>query len=79
MKEPVSLTLEILREIREDVRKIDRLDAKVDGMYAGLSAQIESLREVISGESVLGRYAAADVDRRLESLEKRVSTLEEQH
>lgn len=76
MKEPVSLTLEILREIREDVRKVD---AKVDSSYAGLSAQIESLREVISGESVLGRYAAADVDRRLESLEKRVSTLEEQH
>jgi chaperonin cofactor prefoldin len=30
----------------------------------------------VIGESVLGRYAAAEVEERLEALEKRLSTLE---
>ena len=35
--------------------------------------------EFMSGESVLGRYAAANVDERPEALEKRVAALEESH
>jgi hypothetical protein len=34
------------------------------------------LRDFASGESVLGRYAAAKVDERLDALERRVAALE---
>jgi polyhydroxyalkanoate synthesis regulator phasin len=38
---------------------------------------MDSLRQAAFGESVLGRYAAAEVEERLETLEKRVTALEE--
>lgn len=37
---------------------------------------MESLRQAINGESVLGRYAASEVEVRFEALEPRVAKLE---
>ena len=64
----------LLREIREQVRTIDR---KIDRNQVELKDSIEGLRRFTAGESVLGRYAAGEVDERLDALERRISALEE--
>jgi polyhydroxyalkanoate synthesis regulator phasin len=74
MAESENFTLRLLQEMRGDIRG---LDAKLDKNHAELVSQIRNLTEFISGESVLGRYAAASVEKRLESLEERVTSLEE--
>lgn len=65
--EPQNMSL--LREIRskqaEHDRRFDAVDKKLD-----------SPRQAINGGSVLGRYAAAEVEERLEAIEKRLSVLE---
>jgi polyhydroxyalkanoate synthesis regulator phasin len=73
MAEPESHTLHLLREIRAELHGF-RSETRKD--MDDLKARIEGLREFAVGESVLGRYAAANVDERLEALEKRVSALE---
>jgi polyhydroxyalkanoate synthesis regulator phasin len=67
-------TIHILRELRTAIKA---LDDKVDHGFADTRSRMESLRQAINGESVLGRYAASEVDERLEALEQRVSKLEE--
>jgi hypothetical protein len=66
-------TIHILRELRAAIKA---LDDKVDRGFADTRSRMESLRQAINGESVLGRYAASEVEERLESLEDRVSKLE---
>jgi hypothetical protein len=66
MKEPENLTLRLIREIREDVRKIDTVDAKVDRLRSDFLSEIRGIRKYIASETILGRYAAVDVDRRLD-------------
>ena len=78
-------TIHILRELRAAIKalddKVDRsisaLDEKVDRGFADTRSRMENLRQAINGESVLGRYAASEVDERLDALEQRVSKLEE--
>ncbi len=65
--------IHILRELRAAIKA---LDDKVDRGFADTRSCMESLRQAINGESVLGRYAASEVEERLESLEDRVSKLE---
>jgi hypothetical protein len=69
MPEPDNLTLAPLRELRSE---LDRQDKARDG----LERRFENVRQAVIGESVLGRYAAAEVEERLEKLEQRVSALE---
>jgi len=80
MAEPENHTLHLLRELRDDVKALDgsinALDRKVDRNHEELKEHIDSLREVMAGESVLGRYATAGFDDRLTALERRVSALE---
>jgi polyhydroxyalkanoate synthesis regulator phasin len=66
-------TIHVLRELRAAIKS---LDDKVDRGFADTRSRMESLRQAINGESVLGRYAASEVEERLESLEDRVSKLE---
>jgi hypothetical protein len=85
MAEPVNHTLHVLREFREEFREFvaktdksfDTLDKKVDRNHAELKERIENLRQAAFGESVLGRYAAAEVEERLSAIESRLSTLEQ--
>ena len=81
MAEPENHTLRLLREIRTVMEsmngKMDTMNNKMDRNYDDLAQRIESLRKVAFGESVLGRYAAAEVEERLDALERRVATLEQ--
>ena len=69
MPEPDNLTLALLRELRSE---LDRQDKARDA----LERRFDNVRQAVIGESVLGRYAAAEVEERLEKLEQRVSALE---
>jgi hypothetical protein len=74
MAEPENHTLQLLREIRAELHGF-RSETRKD--MDDLKIRISDLREFAAGESVLGRYAAGNVDGRLDALEKRVSALEE--
>jgi hypothetical protein len=84
MAEPIDHTLVLLREIRSAVtaldNKVDRihadLDGKIDQNHEDLTKRIETLRRAWYGESVLGRYAAAEVEGRLTEIENRLTALE---
>ena len=86
MAEPVSHTLHVLREFREEFRefasKTDKcfntLEKKIDRNHEELKQRIENLRQAAFGESILGRYAAAEVEERLSAIESRLSALEQQ-
>jgi polyhydroxyalkanoate synthesis regulator phasin len=74
MDEPENHTLRLLREIGAELQSF-RTGSRQD--MDDLKERIESSRRFAVGESVLGRYAAAEVDERLDALEKRISALEE--
>jgi uncharacterized small protein (DUF1192 family) len=84
MAEPENHTLRLLREIRGAIGALDGkfddkialLDSKIDRNQEELQKRIDSLRQAMLGESVLGRYATAEFDERLAALEQRVSALE---
>ncbi len=38
---------------------------------------MDNIRQALNGESVLGRHAAAEVEQRLDAIEKRLADLEE--
>ena len=73
-------TIPVLHELRAAIKslegKVDTLDGKVDRGFDDVRSRMDSLRQAINGESVLGRYAASEVEERLEALESRVSKLE---
>jgi len=79
MAEPINHTLRLLQEIRSVIdnkfnsleNKFDALNAKVDRNHEDLTKRIENLRQAFLGESVLGRYAAAEVEGRLTQIENR--------
>ena len=80
MADPENRTLDILRDIRAAIKTVDQkferrfeaTDAKLDD----LRSRLDNVRQAITGQSVLGRYAAAEVEERLEALDKRVAALE---
>ncbi len=80
MAEPENQTLRVLRDIRNAIKAMDgrikALDLKVDRNHVDLGTRIDNIRQAAFGESVLGRYAAAEVEERLEAMEKRIKTLE---
>jgi polyhydroxyalkanoate synthesis regulator phasin len=80
MAEPENQTLRILRDIREAIKGMEK---KFDKRFESLekkaddhSARMDNIRQALNGESILGRYAVAEVDERLAALEKRVKALE---
>lgn len=80
MAEPDSHAPHLLREIRAAIQALDtrteRVETKVDLNHAEVTERLDRLRQAISGESVLGRYAAAEVEERLAAIEQRLSLLE---
>jgi thymidine phosphorylase len=78
MAEPENHTFGLLREIRAAIKDMDtKLTAKIDGNHQEVTEQLDSLKRFAVGESVLGRYATAAFDQRLEAIEKRVEALEQ--
>jgi len=73
MAEPENHTLRLLREIRAAIKAMDN---KIAGNQQELTERLDSLKRLAMGESVLGRYATAEFDERLEAIEKRVAALE---
>ena len=73
MADPENQALHVLRDIRAAIKALDQ---KIDRIQIDLSGRLDGVRQGMAGESVLGRYAAAEVDERLDSLEKRVAALE---
>jgi hypothetical protein len=63
----------VLREIRAAIQALDK---KIDANHQDVTERFKSLHQAINGESVLGRYAAAEVEERLTDIEKRLSVLE---
>ena len=80
MAEPTDMILPLLREMRTEMKdrfdNIDRKLAQHDEQFEKIERRFGNIREAINGESVLGRYAAAEVEERLEAIEKRLATLE---
>jgi hypothetical protein len=81
MAEPENQTLHILREIRTALQGLDRKTTSgfeaIDARFGKVEARLGNIWQALNGESILGRYAVADVEQRLESLEKRLNALEE--
>lgn len=80
MAEPGNQTLRLLRDIREAIRtvdaKVDGVDGKLEARFGQLKGRLDNIWQALNGESILGRYAVAEVDDRLEAIEKRLSDLE---
>ena len=73
MAEPDNLVPVLLRELRADM---DQRFAQADTRFDRLEKRLENVRQAAIGESVLGRYAASEVEERLERIDKRLAALE---
>ena len=86
MSEPENHTLRLLRELRDNIQGMEkRLDSKFDAVSATvgrnheeLKKRLDSLQKALIGESILGRYATAEFEERLNAIERRVFDLEQQ-
>jgi len=71
--------LHILRDLRKAIKSldggIDAVDGKVDHGSADLRSRMDGPPQAINGESVPGRYAASEVEERLEAPRLRISKL----
>lgn len=80
MVEPQDMILPPLREMRAEMQAgFERIDRKLeqhDERFDKLERRVGNPREAVTGESVLGRYAAAEVEEGLEAIEKRLNALE---
>ncbi|SDN07071.1 hypothetical protein SAMN05216360_105272 [Methylobacterium phyllostachyos] len=80
MAEPQDMIVPLLREIRAEMsagfERVDRKLEEHDARFDKLERRFDNLREAVNGESVLGRYAAAEVEERLEAIERRLAALE---
>ncbi|KAA5599867.1 hypothetical protein [Blastochloris sulfoviridis] len=80
MAEPDNLVLSLLREMRGDMSSMRAEMAagfkSVESGIADLEKRIDSVKQAAFGESVLGRYAAAEVEDRLAEIERRLAALE---
>jgi len=70
MVDPESHTLRLLREFRQEFKEFHK---EFSEFRADTDARFDELTKLFAGKSVLGRYAAADVDQRLQALEKRAA------
>ena len=76
MSEPNDLTLRTLIELREAMKSgFDRMDER----FTKLETRLESVKKAAFGESLVGRYMAAEVEERIEALEQRLAALEGKH
>ena len=73
MADPENQTLHLLRELRQKFKDFRK---EFSAFRVNTNERFDELARLFAGETVLGRYAAADVDKRLQVPEKRVSKLE---
>jgi hypothetical protein len=74
MSEPDNHALRLLKKLRDEMREefaqVDRRYEAVDRRFDGLEQRLGGVTQAAFGESVLGRYAVADVETRLLKLEE---------
>jgi hypothetical protein len=73
MAEPENHTLRLLREFREEFREFR---SEFTAFRDLTDERLTELARLFAGETVLGRYAAAEVEQRLSAVEKRLAALE---
>ena len=73
MADPDNQTLRLLRGLRAGQKALDH---KIDHVHDDLGQRIKNLQQAMIGESVLGRYATAEFEERLDAIEKRLTVLE---
>ncbi|TCK28785.1 hypothetical protein EV667_2798 [Ancylobacter aquaticus] len=83
MSEPDNFILQLLREIRAEIAntKTEVTESRKETRegFEAVNKKIESLKQAMHGESVLGRYATAEFEDRIEAIEKRLESLEKGH
>ncbi|WP_419830211.1 hypothetical protein [Methylobacterium sp.] len=83
MAEPQDSVLPIRRGIRTDIRDRRRNAARAFTVVNRRLDQIErrsgNLQAAVDGESLLGRYAAAEVEERVDAIETRPAALGKAH
>jgi hypothetical protein len=73
MAEPESHTLRLLQEFRPEFAEYRK---EFKDFREHTDERFDELTRLFAGESVLGRYAAAEVEKRLTGVEARMSTFE---
>lgn len=73
MAEPENQMLRLLREFRAEFRAFSESTNK---NFDAVRKRTDNIVQALNGESILGRYAVAEVDDRLAAIEKRLSALE---
>lgn len=76
MSEPDNFILTLPREIRAEMKEGFEGNAR---RFDVIEAKIESLKQAMHGEPMLGRYATAEFEDRIEAIEKRLDKLEKGH
>ncbi|MEE7504059.1 hypothetical protein [Methylobacterium mesophilicum] len=80
MAEPQDMIVPLLREMRTEMQTnfadVRQQFEAVNARFDKFERRFDNLREAVNGESVLGRYAAAEVEGRLDAIEKRLAALE---
>jgi hypothetical protein len=71
--DPENHTLHLLREFRQEFREFHK---EFEQFRGTTDERFDELARLFAGESVIGRYAAANVDKRLQALERRLAKLE---
>lgn len=69
MAEPTDLVLIQLRELRAEL-------ARQDTLHQGLTKRQTDMSRALTGETLLARYAVAEVEERLQAIESRLALLE---
>lgn len=74
------MMLALLREIRQhlDTRfdKVESRLANLEASHSALNKRFDSVKQAAFADSLLGRYAVAEVEERLQDLTRRLETLE---
>lgn len=79
MADPPDMILPLLREMRAEMQggfdRMDRKFAEHDARFDKLERRFDNIRQAVNGESILGRYATAEVEQRLRAIEKRLEQI----
>ena len=79
MTDPQDVILPLLREMRAEMKggfdRMDRKFAEHDARFDKLERRFDNIRQAVNGGSVRGRYAAAEVEGRLQAIEKQLEQI----
>ncbi len=83
MADAKDMSLPMLKELREEMRggfkELRDGQSVIAKRMEKLEGRFENLRDAVNRESILGRYAVAEVENRLDAIEKRLSALEKRN